>query len=88
MLCCVCALRNYSKVQSSKETAEQKEGSASKLIEASANNPTEQVSNPEPAVSNSHNEDQPETDPSQATQSSNIQVSDLVEDEVVDSVKE
>ena len=63
----------------------------------SAGNPNEQGSNAEtePAVGNTGNEgtrgsptDNPETDPQPVTQSSNIQVSDLAEDEVQDAPKD
>ena len=80
---------NYSKVQSVKSGANQKEGSTSNLVE-SADNENEQASN-----SGADNEEtsgsavnQPERDPPQASPSSNVQVTDLVEEPVQDSVKE
>ena len=94
LLCCVCVLCNYSKVQRSKSNNDQTEGSASKLME-SGSNPNEQASNPERPVSNAENEEasgsltkEPETDPPQATHCSNVQISDLVEEEAQDSVND
>ena len=85
-----------SQAQTSKSNVGQEEGSASNLVE-SAGNPNEQGNNTEiePVVGNAGNEDtsglpadNPESEPQEVTHSSNIQVSDLAEEEVQDAPKD